>query len=155
GEREALRNDPEAIIIRTAWVYSAYGNNFVKTMLRLMNSRETLNVVADQHGSPTYAADLAEAIMHIIMSGEWVPGIYHYTNDGIISWFDFASQIQKLSGAACAVMPITTEQYPTPAKRPKYSVLDKSKIQNTYGLPLKDWKQSLESCIVLLSKEVS
>ncbi len=149
GERAAIKYG-DAIVIRTAWVYSIYGNNFVKTMLRMMKTKESLNVVADQYGTPTYAADLAEATMQIITSGKWLPGIYHFTNDGIITWFDFAMQIKKLSGLSCIVNPITTAEYPTTAKRPQYSVLDKSKIQSAYGIKLKDWKQSLQEFFSLL-----
>lgn len=147
GEQEALHNNKDAIIIRTAWVYSVYGNNFVKTMLRLMKTKPEINVVADQFGSPTYAHDLAAAIMLIISSAKWIPGIYHFTNDGNISWFDFASEIKRLSRFPCTINPITTEQYPTPAKRPKYSVLDKAKIQQTFAVKLKDWKESLQQCL--------
>jgi dTDP-4-dehydrorhamnose reductase len=116
-------------------------------MLRLMASKPEISVVADQYGSPTYAHDLAEVIMNIISSGKWVPGIYHFTNDGVISWFDFASEIKKLSTLSCIIHPITTEEYPTPAKRPQYSVLDKTKIQQTFGVKLKDWKDSLQQCL--------
>lgn len=147
GEEEVLKNNKEAIIIRTAWVYSAFGNNFVKTMLRLMKSKPEIGVVDDQYGSPTYAADFAEAIMQIIQSGKRVPGIYHFSNEGIITWFDFASEIKNISGSSCTVNAITTEQYPTPAKRPKYSVFDKTKIQNTFGIKMKDWKESLVQCL--------
>ena len=147
GEQEALKNNPEVIIIRTAWVYSAYGSNFVKTMLRLMKTKPEINVVADQFGSPTYAHDLAEVILQIISSGKWTPGIYHYTNNGIISWFDFASEVKNLSNLSCSILPITTEQYPTPARRPKYSVLDKTKMRQTFGIELKDWKESLKECL--------
>lgn len=147
GEKLAVENNPESIIIRTSWVYSFYGKNFVKTMMRLMNEKENIGVVNDQVGSPTYAADLAEAIMQIISSGEWQPGIYNYSNEGIISWFDFANEIKRLIGSSCMVNPLTTEQFPTPAKRPKYSVLDKTKIQQTFSIQLKDWKESLKICI--------
>jgi len=150
GERQALQFNPESIIIRTSWVYSEFGKNFVKTMLKLMSEREELNVVSDQVGSPTYAADLADVILRIISSGKWQPGIYHYSNEGVISWFDFATAIKELSGSNCVVKPIPTSQYPTPAKRPAYSVLDKSKIQLNFDIKLKDWKQSLEKCISLL-----
>jgi dTDP-4-dehydrorhamnose reductase len=153
GEEEAIRGNEDAIIIRTAWVYSVYGHNFVKTMLRLMRTRPEINVVADQQGSPTYAADLAEAILKIIEMGKWVPGIYHFTNEGVITWFDFAEEIRKLSNASCAVNAITTEQYPTPAKRPKYSVLDKSKIQQTFGIELKNWKEILHQCLAKMPVE--
>lgn len=147
GEQQASRNDKDVIIIRTAWVYSTYGNNFVKTMLRLMKTKPEISVVADQEGSPTYAHDLAAAILHIISSGKWVPGIYHFTNEGVISWFDFAGEIKNLSGSSCIIHPITTEQYPTPATRPKYSVLDKTKIQQIFDVKLKSWKESLQKCL--------
>jgi dTDP-4-dehydrorhamnose reductase len=152
GEQEAVKGNADVIIVRTAWVYSIYGSNFVKTMLRLMRSKPEISVVADQYGSPTYAHDLAEVIMNIISSGKWVPGIYHYTNDGIISWFDFASEIKKLSVLSCKINPITTEEYPTPAKRPQYSVLNKTKIQQTFGVKLKDWKDSLQQCLNKMSQ---
>ena len=142
GEKEALRFNPDSIIIRTSWVYSEFGKNFVKTMLKLMSEREELNVVSDQFGSPTYAADLAEAILQIISSGQWHPGIYHYSNEGIISWYEFAVAVKELSGNICKVNPIPTSQYPTPAKRPAYSVLDKTKIQSAFSVRIKDWKAS-------------
>jgi dTDP-4-dehydrorhamnose reductase len=147
GEKEALQAAENAIVIRTAWVYSVYGNNFVKTMLRLMSTKPEISVVADQFGSPTYALDLAVAIMQIISEEKWIPGIYHFTNEGIINWFDFASEIKNISGLSCTIHPITTEQYPTPAKRPKYSVLDKTKIQQTFNIKLRDWKESLQDCL--------
>lgn len=147
GEQEAIKNNKDVIIIRTAWVYSVYGHNFVKTMLLLMKTKTELNVVADQFGSPTYANDLAAAILHIISSGNWVAGIYHFTNEGVITWFDFATEIKNMSGSSCVINPITTAQYPTPAKRPSYSVLDKTKIQETFGTRLKNWKDSLQQCL--------
>lgn len=147
GEELALRENPEAVIIRTAWVYSAYGKNFVKTMIRLMNEREQVSVVADQTGSPTYAADLAEAILQIVAHPQWTPGIYHYSNEGIITWYDFAKAIKRLTGASCTVNGILTEQYPTPAKRPAYSVMDKQKIRDTYGIGIPQWEASLARCI--------
>ncbi len=147
GEKEALRFNPDSIIIRTSWVYSEFGKNFVKTMLKLMSEREELNVVSDQFGSPTYAADLAEAILQIISSGQWHPGIYHFSNEGIISWYEFAVAVKELSGNICKVNPIPTSQYPTPAKRPAYSVLDKTKIQSAFSVRIKDWKASLETCL--------
>jgi dTDP-4-dehydrorhamnose reductase len=153
GEEEAIAGNKNVIIIRTAWVYSIYGNNFVKTMLRLMKSKPEINVVADQVGSPTYAHDLAEAIIQIISSGEWVPGVYHFTNEGVISWFDFANEIKAQSSLSCKVNAISTEQYPTPARRPKYSVLDKTKIQQTFGIKLKDWKESLRKCLSKMPAE--
>ena len=147
GEKLAMENNPETIIIRTAWVYSYYGNNFVKTMLRLMKEKEQIGVVHDQVGTPTYAVDLAEAILAIVRSGTWVPGIYHYSNSGCISWFEFASEIRALTQAACQVNPITTQAFPTPAKRPAYSVLDKSKITATFPVAVPDWKESLKRCL--------
>lgn len=147
GEQLALQNNPESIIIRTSWVYSFYGKNFVKTMIRLMKERESIGVVNDQIGSPTYAADLAEAVMMVIASGKWEPGIYNFSNEGIISWFDFANEIKRLIHSSCNINEVTTEQFPTPAKRPRYSVLDKTKIRQTYSLQLKDWKESLKVCI--------
>lgn len=151
GEKEAVHNNPEAIIIRTSWVYSVYGNNFVKTMLRLMQSRPELNVVSDQYGSPTYAADLAQAIMNIVENKGWYPGIYHYSNEGIITWFDFAQAIRDIAQLNCTIHPISTEQYPTPAARPHYSVLDKTKMQQTFGIELRDWRDSLQLCLQQLS----
>lgn len=147
GEMLAIENDPESIIIRTSWVYSFYGKNFVKTMMRLMSEKDSIGVVDDQIGSPTYAADLAEVIMQIITSNNWQPGIYNYSNEGIISWYDFANEIKRLIGSSCTVNPLSTEQFPTPAKRPKYSVLDKTKIQQTFSIRLKNWKESLKICI--------
>ena len=147
GEELAIKNNPQSIIIRTSWVYSQYGKNFVKTMIRLMNETESINVVNDQIGSPTYAADLAEAMMNIVSSGKWMPGIYHFSNEGIISWYEFAFEIKKIIGSSCIVTPVATSQYPTPAKRPVYSVLDATKIKNTYNIKLKDWKESLQKCI--------
>lgn len=147
GEELALKNNPETIIIRTSWVYSPYGQNFVKTIIRLMNEKESIGIINDQTGSPTYAADLAEAIMKIISSGKWEPGIYHYSNEGIITWFDFAGEIKKLIHSNCVINPLSTDQYPTPAKRPRYSVLDKTKIRHTFSVTVKDWKESLKVCI--------
>jgi dTDP-4-dehydrorhamnose reductase len=147
GEQLATRYHPTTIILRTSWVYSVYGNNFVKTMLRLFREKKQISVVLDQLGSPTHAADLAEAIMHIISSGKWVPGVLHYSNAGEISWYDFAVAIKEITGSDCQVDPIPGTAYPTAAKRPAYSVLDKSKIQQVYGINLKDWKDSLKECL--------
>ena len=152
GENYALEMNPETIIIRTSWVYSSYGKNFVKTMLRLMKEKKVINVVNDQFGSPTYAADLAEVIMKIITSptrhsSPATHGIYHFSNEGVISWYDFAVAIKELTGAHCEIKAIPTSDYPAPAKRPAYSVLDKTKIQKTFGIRLKDWKESLAVCL--------
>jgi dTDP-4-dehydrorhamnose reductase len=152
GEVEALQYNPSSIIIRTSWVYSAFGKNFVKTMMKLMSEREELKVVNDQVGSPTYAADLAEAILQIISNsqstaGNWHPGIYHFSNSGIISWYDFAVAIKEISGSNCNILPIPSSNFPTPAKRPSYSVFDKEKIQSVFGIDLKGWRKSLSICI--------
>jgi dTDP-4-dehydrorhamnose reductase len=151
GEQWAEEKNPSTIIIRTSWVYSEYGNNFVKTMMRLMKEKESLNVVNDQIGSPTYAADLAQAIMQIIKQHDGSAiikkGIYNYSNEGAISWYDFAVAIKELTGSACRVNPIPTSQYPTPAKRPHYSLLDKSKIKSTFRIQIPNWKESLQKCI--------
>lgn len=150
GEDIALEKYPSAIIIRTSWVYSFFGNNFVKTMLRLMKDREVITVINDQFGSPTYAADLATVIMHIATQSEDKGDIYHFSNDGVISWFDFAVAIKELARLSCIVNPVDTSGYPTPAKRPAYSVMDKEKIKSTFGIELKDWKESLQQCLKLL-----
>ena len=151
GEQLALQNNEESIIIRTSWVYSQYGNNFVKTMIRLMTQRPEINVVSDQVGSPTYAKDLAEAIMQIVSSGAgFKPGIYHFSNAGIISWYQFADMIKELKGLHSVVHPIPTTAYPTPAKRPAYSVMSKDKIVADYGIVLRDWKDSLKECLAKL-----
>jgi dTDP-4-dehydrorhamnose reductase len=156
GEQETLKAAPDSsIIIRTSWVYSFYGKNFVKTMLRLMAEKESISVVADQWGSPTYAADLAKAILQIIESGRWLPGIYHFSNAGVINWAQFAEAIGELTNSTCKVSFITTEQYPTPAKRPAYSVMDKSKIASVYQIPIRPWKESLQECLQKLQQNVA
>jgi len=147
GEILSLEKNPDSIIIRTAWVYSEFGNNFVKTMIRLMKERKELNVVNDQIGAPTYAYDLAKAIMSIIKSDKWQPGIYHFSNSGKISWYDFAVAIKELTGSECKVNPIPTSQYPTAARRPAFSLLDTSKIKNVYGINIPEWKASLTKCV--------
>lgn len=148
GEEKAMENNPGAtLIIRTAWVYSEFGNNFVKTMIRLMSQRPSINVVDDQLGSPTYAADLAAAILRIIGSPRFVPGIYHYSNEGRITWFQFALAIRERIESTCIVNPIPGSQYPTPAKRPHYSLLDKTLIRNTYDLTIPSWESGLDTCI--------
>ncbi|GGB04231.1 dTDP-4-dehydrorhamnose reductase [Puia dinghuensis] len=148
GEQRAMENHPGGtVIIRTAWVYSEFGNNFVKTMIRLMKERPAINVVDDQIGSPTYAADLAAAILHIVNSPNFVPGIYHYSNEGRISWYQFASAIRNHTGSTCTVNPIPSSQFPTPAKRPHYSLLDKTLIRKTYNIIIPDWEPSLLTCL--------
>lgn len=154
GEKQAIKENHATIIIRTSWLYSSYGSNFVKTMLKLGREKGTLKVVFDQTGTPTYAADLATAILQIIdKSTTWgkdrhrLFGIYHFSNEGIASWYDFAVEIFHLSGAQTKILPIHTDDYPTPAKRPHYSVLDKSKIKSTFGLHIPYWKDSLKICM--------
>jgi dTDP-4-dehydrorhamnose reductase len=151
GEELVMQHDPSAIIIRTSWVYSSFGNNFVKTMLRLMKDRESINVVNDQQGRPTYAADLAKAILQIIESGKTAAGIYHYSNKGVISWFQFAAAIAEITNSKCVVHPIPSSEYPTPAQRPEFSVLDTTKIEQTFAVDIPGWKDSLEKCLLLLS----
>ncbi len=146
GEQAIQKWAPESIIIRTSWVYSTYGNNFVKTMVRLLNEREELSVVHDQIGSPTYARDLAQAIIDIIKA-DWLPGIYHYSNEGQLSWYDFAVTIRELIGATCRIIPIPTSEYPTPAKRPAYSLLDKSKIKRIFNVRVPFWLDSLKTML--------
>jgi dTDP-4-dehydrorhamnose reductase len=147
GELNAIKENKESIIIRTAWVYSNYGNNFVKTMMRLMNERVSIGVVNDQRGAPTYAPNLAAAIMHIIDKNNFVAGIYHYCNKGNISWYDFATEIAAKITTKCIVNPISTSQFPTPAARPAYSVLNTSKIEETFGVLIPEWKESLGECL--------
>jgi dTDP-4-dehydrorhamnose reductase len=152
GELNAIKENENSIIIRTAWVYSSFGNNFVKTMMRLMNEKESIGVVNDQHGAPTYAGDLAAAIMHIIDKSNFVAGIYHYSNKGNISWYDFAKEIAVQINTTCIVNPITTQQFPTPAARPAYSVLDTQKIEHTFGIKMNEWKDSLSKCLLTIKQ---
>ncbi len=157
GEEQALQFHPDVIIIRTSWVYSYFGHNFVKTMRRLMSERDSLNVVNDQVGSPTYAADLASVILQLIDKlaegkGNY-GGIYHFSNEGIISWYDFAIAIRDISGLNCVVNPVPSTSYPTPAKRPSYSGMSKEKITRTFGVTVPDWRTSLEKCISLLAQQ--
>jgi dTDP-4-dehydrorhamnose reductase len=153
GEELALHNNPATTIIRTSWVYSRYGSNFVKTMLRLMNERKEINVVADQFGSPTYAKDLAQLIMEFVNretvndNYQMPGGVFHFSNAGNISWYDFAMAIKEIKQFSCEINPIPTSSYPTPAKRPLYSVMSKEKIISVSGIELKDWKESLRECL--------
>lgn len=153
GEQACLRENPNAIIIRTSWVYSSFGNNFVKTMSRLMQERDSLNVVNDQIGSPTYATDLAQAIMTILTHDNWQAGIYNFSNEGEISWYEFALAIKEIGGFDCEINGIPTSAYPTPAKRPQYSLLDKSKIKSVYGVVVPEYITSLRRCMRLLGIE--
>lgn len=155
GEIAAQKACKNTVIIRTAWLYSTFGHNFVKTMIKLGRERDKLGVVFDQVGTPTYARDLARAIMQILEKGV-VPGVYHFTNEGVTSWYDFTIMIHKLAGiSGCRVSPLHTEDYPTPATRPHYSVLDKSKIKNTFGIEIPYWVDSLKECVDILLKQES
>lgn len=148
GEQLIMEAAPSSIIIRTAWLYSPHGKNFVKTMIELGKTRDSLRVVCDQVGTPTYALDLASVITTFIARDEWVPGIYHFSDEGAISWYDFTMAIHRLAGiSSCYVLPCLTSEYPTPAKRPHYSVLDKSKIKSTLGIEIPYWEDSLRDCI--------
>ena len=151
GEFNVQKFCPQSMIIRTAWLYSSFGNNFVKTMIRLGKEKPELGVIFDQIGTPTYARDLAVAIFTAIEKGI-VPGIYHFSNEGVISWYDFTKAIHRIAGiTSCHVRPLHTSEYPTPAKRPHYSVLDKSKFKNIYGIEIPYWETSLQDCISALS----
>ena len=153
GDLACLKNNPSSIIIRTSWLYSSFGNNFVKKMIILMKSKIQLNIVDDQVGSPTFAADLSEAILRIINANNWNPGIYHYTNLGSISWFDFANDIKSIYGFHTIIKPISTKEYSQKVIRPKYSVLDNSKIINTFKIKQMDYLDSLKKCIKILKNE--
>ena len=148
GEKRLLAVCPEAVILRTAWLYSSFGNNFVKTMIRLGQEKESLGVVFDQIGTPTYAADLAQAIFTVIESPVWRPGIYHFTNEGVCSWYDFTLAIHELAGITnCRVRPILSEEYQYRTPRPHYSVLDKSKFKKTFGAEIPHWMDGLKRCM--------
>lgn len=157
GEQAIQAINPKGCIVRTSWVYSEYGNNFVKTMLRLGKEKDKLRVIFDQIGTPTYATDLAKAILHVIASEAWQPKddialIYHYSNEGVCSWYDLAKAIFELSGISSQVRPIETKDYPTPAKRPYYSVMNKSKIKKDFNLEIPYWRDSLNKCLAELTK---
>lgn len=152
GEEAAITQCNRTMIIRTAWLYSTFGNNFVKTMIKLGVEKERIGVIFDQIGTPTYARDLARAIMTAINQGI-EPGIYHFSNEGVISWYDFTKAIHRIAAIqSCKVSPLHTEEYPTPAHRPSYSVLDKTKIKTTYNIEIPYWEESLEECIKKLQK---
>lgn len=147
GERYIIENSDKYIIIRTSWLYSEKGKNFVKTMLKLGEERDTLNVVFDQIGTPTYSKDLAKTILAIVDKENFNNNLYHFSNEGVASWYDFSNSVFEISDTKCKVNPIRTEQYPTPAKRPYYSVLDKDKIKKDFGIKIPYWKDSLEICL--------
>ena len=153
GDVACMKNNPSSIIIRTAWLYSSFGNNFVKQMINLMKSKTELNVIDDQVGSPTFAADIAEVILRIINFNFWKPGIYHYTNFGNVSWFDFANDIKSIFGFDVPIVAVSTSEYFQQAKRPKYSLLDNSKIKNTFGINQMNYLDSLNKCIIILKNE--
>ena len=151
GEEALLSVNPDAVIIRTAWLYSPYGNNFVKTMLRYGRERDKLTVVYDQVGTPTYAGDLAEAILSVLNAPEWHAGIYHYTNEGVCSWYDFTVEILRQAGIECRVEPILSSQYQYKTPRPHYSVLDKAKIRSTFGIDIPYWTDGLSRCLAAMA----
>lgn len=158
GEQLTLQYHPSALILRTSWLYAAHGNNFVKTMLRLMQERENIQVVDDQFGCPTYAADLADVIMQIIISKKtknksMESNIFNYANAGVTNWYHFAETIKEFTGSRCNIHPIPTAGYPTPAARPAYSVLDTQKIQKEFGIGIPFWKDSLQQCLSLLKSK--
>ncbi len=155
GENYILESEVKGIVIRTSWLYSSYGNNFVKTMMNLGKEREELVVIFDQVGTPTYAKDLAKAILHIcyVESPETSNNLYHYSNEGVASWYDFAKAIMELSTTNCSVKPIETKDYPTPAARPYYSVMNKSKIKDEYKITIPYWRDALRECIEKIKKK--
>lgn len=150
GEQALRASSANHVIIRTAWVYSTYGANFVKTMIRLMSEREEIGVVADQVGTPTYARDLAKAIMQIIEAPEFVQGVFHYSNEGKISWHEFAVAVKEIKGFKTKVNAISSDAFPTPAKRPNFSLLDKTKIKEVYNVSVPDWRTSLQEMLAKL-----
>jgi dTDP-4-dehydrorhamnose reductase len=151
GEIALQKVYPDAIIIRTSWLYSSFGNNFVKTMIRLGNEKDSLGVIFDQIGTPTYAGDLAKAILQIIDSNKWIAGIYHFSNEGVASWFDFTKAIHEMYGiTSCKVNPIETKDFPSKTPRPAYSVLNKSKIKQAFGIEIPYWRDGLARCIQFL-----
>lgn len=155
GELGVMDANSRSIIIRTSWLYSSFGNNFVKTMIRLGTERDHLRVVFDQIGTPTYANDLASAILQNVRLSaydekNWKPGIYHYSNEGVCSWYDFAIEVHQIAGISCQVEPIESKDFPTLAKRPAYSVLNKAKIKSAYGIEVPYWRHSLKNCIKLI-----
>ena len=153
GEIACLKNDPNSIIIRTSWLYSSFGNNFLKTMIELMKKNNSVKVVNDQIGSPTYAYDLAKVILKIIVNYKTESGLFHYSNEGEISWFEFARSIRELYKLDCEIIGVSSDEFKTLSKRPKYSLLDKSKIKKTFNLEIPNYKQSLINCIEIIKNE--
>ncbi len=150
GEQALLESCNQAVIIRTSWLYSTFGNNFVKTMIKLGIERDALNVIFDQVGTPTYAADLADTILNILSHENFVSGIYHFSNEGVCSWYDFTKTIHRLANINCEVRPIETKNYPARTPRPHFSVINKAKIKSTYGIIIPHWEESLKKCIEIL-----
>lgn len=150
GEHALMESCPQSVIIRTAWLYSSFGNNFVKTMMKRGTEQDSLNVIFDQIGSPTYAADLADAILKVLSHDTFVPGLYHFSDEGVCSWYDFTKTIHRIAGITCDVRPIETKDYPARTPRPHYSVLNKAKIKAIYGITIPHWEESLERCIEIL-----
>lgn len=153
GDLALLESCDQAVVLRTAWLYSSFGNNFVKTMMKLGTERDSLNVIFDQVGTPTYAADLADTILTLLSNKTFVPGIYHFSDEGACSWYDFTKSIHKIAGITCNVHPIETKDYPARTPRPHYSVLNKAKIKSTYGINIPHWEESLVKCIKLLQNK--
>lgn len=153
GEQTLTAECPNSVIIRTAWLYSSFGNNFVKTMLKYGRERKALNVVYDQVGSPTYAADLAAVIVRILFGKEWKPGVYHFTNSGVCSWFDFAKAIMRIAGINCEINPILSSEYKYRTPRPSYSVLNTKKIRREFDIDIPYWLDSLERCVNILESK--
>jgi len=153
GEQLLMDACPAAVIVRTSWLYSSFGNNFVKTMMRLGKVRDTLNVIFDQVGTPTYAADLADTLLQIISADKFVPGIYHYSNEGVCSWYDFTISIHKMAGINCRVLPIESKDYPAKTPRPHYSVLNKNKIKSNYNIQISHWEDGLRRCMDILTEK--
>jgi len=150
GEQALMETCEQAVILRTAWLYSSFGNNFVKTMIKLGTERDSLNVIFDQIGTPTYAADLADTILKILSHETFTPGMYHFSDEGVCSWYDFTKTIHRIAGITCDVRPIETKDYPARTPRPHYSVLNKAKIKAIYGITIPHWEESLERCMKIL-----
>jgi len=153
GENALFESCDQVVVIRTAWLYSSFGNNFVKTMMKLGSERDSLNVIFDQIGTPTYAADLANAILQVLSHEPFVLGIYHFSDEGVCSWYDFTKSIHRIAGITCDVHPIETKDYPARTPRPHYSVLNKAKIKSTYGIVIPHWEESLVKCIEILNQK--
>ncbi len=151
GEQLLMDVCPAAVIVRTSWLYSSFGNNFVKTMIKLGRERDSLNVIFDQVGTPTYAADLADALLQIVSADKFIPGVYHYSNEGVCSWYDFTIAIHQIAGINCRVLPIESKDYPAKTPRPHYSVLNKKKIKSNYNIQIPHWEDGLRRCMAILA----